>query len=323
MATEMKNMEAPIIKPKKKKPFFQRLWAQRELQLMVLPGLILVIVFRFFPIYGLQLAWKDFAAQLGIWASPVADPWYKHFMDFFADKYFGQVMYNTICLSLLKIVFGFPMPILMAMLLNEVKSNKIKSLVQGISYLPHFISWVICYGILAQIFARDGGTINSILQALGLQDKENPIFWFGEPSKFWGLMICFDIWKETGWSAIIYMAAIAGVDAEIYEAARIDGANRFKQAWYITLPSIIPTVVIMLILRTGSVLDTGFDQLLVFRNSIVADPARTLDLYVYDVGMQQGRYGYATAVGLFKSLVAFILVFTTNKIASKAEMGIW
>ena len=317
---EMQQIEININKAyRPKKSLISRLLAQKELQLMVIPGILLLIVFKYLPIYGLQLAFKSFDITRSIWESEWVG--FQHFYEFFTSPYFGEVMRNTVGISLLKIVFTFPVPIIFALLLNEIESSKARSFVQGISYLPHFISWVVCYGLISVVISKDGGTINSILLNLGL--IEEPIHFIGESKYFWPILIITDNWKEMGWGAIIYMAAISGVDPQIYESAEIDGANRLQKTIYITIPSILPTIVIMLVLRMGSILEAGFDQIFVFRNPMVGDVSNIIDTYVYDAGIKQGRYDYATAIGMFKSVVAFFMVWASNWVANKNEMGIW
>jgi putative aldouronate transport system permease protein len=292
---------------------------QLGLQLMVLIGMGFIIFFNFVPFYGIQLAFKELMPAKGIWGSPWVG--LKHFRDFINSMHFSEVMTNTIGLSFLKILFAFPAPIIFALLLSEIKSYRGRSLIQGVTYIPHFLSWVIFYGVVASILARDGGSLNSLLLALGI--IKEPIHFLASVKLFWPLMILLDIVKETGWSTILYMAAIAGVDPQLFEAARVDGASRFKQILHITLPGLIPLVVTLLILRVGSILNAGFDELLVFRNNIVFDKANIIDIYVMDTGLVQGRFGYATAVGLFKSAIGFILVYSANKLASKFDQGLW
>lgn len=292
---------------------------QAGLQVMVLIGLAFVIFFRFVPIYGLQLAFKELLPGKGIWDSP----WIglQHFKEFFMSGNFNIVMGNTIKLSFLKMFISFPVPIIFAILLNEISSYRGRSIIQGISYLPHFISYVVVYGVVSSVLNRDAGSLNSLLLSLGI--IVDPIHYLAIKSFFWPLMVILDVWKETGWSAIIYMAAIAGIDPQLYEAAQVDGARRLKQIIHITIPSIFPVIMVLLILRVGYILDAGFDQLLVFRNPIVFEKANILDIYVMDVGISQGRFGYATAVGLFKSVIGFIMVYFTNKLANKSGNGLW
>lgn len=286
---------------------------------MVWIGLAFVILFRFVPIYGIQLAWKDLIPGMSIADSPWVG--WKHFKLFFAYGSFATIMTNTLVLSFAKIIFGFPAPIIFALMLNEIRSTSVKSVVQAVSYLPHFISWVVIYGIMSNILGREGGTLNSILISLGIVNE--PIHFLGSVNLFWPLMVILDIWKECGWSAIIYMAAMASIDPTLYEAAVVDGASKWRQIISITLPCIVPTIITLLILRVGGILNAGFDQLMSFRNNIVWDKANIIDVYVNDVGLTQGRFGYATAVGLFQSVVGFIMVMGTNKLANRADMGIF
>ncbi|GHV69084.1 sugar ABC transporter permease [Spirochaetia bacterium] len=290
---------------------------QGSLQMMALIGLAFIVFFRIVPIYGLQLAFKELLPGFTIQKSPWVG--LKHFRNFFLSGDFGMVMRNTITLSLAHLAIGFPLPIVFALLLNEIRLQKTKALIQGISYLPYFLSWVVVFGVLNGILAFQGGLLNDILLSFKL--IKEPISYLGTPALFKPLMVVSAVWKDAGWGAIIYTAAIAGIDEQLYEAARVDGASKFRQVLAITIPLIIPTIIIMFILRCGSILDAGFDQILVFRNPITHDVANILDIFVYDVGLQQGRFGYATAVGLFKSVVGFCLVFGANKLASRFEMG--
>ncbi|ANE45535.1 protein lplB [Paenibacillus swuensis] len=298
---------------------WKRLVKQKELQLMVIPGILFLIVFKFLPSYGLLLAFKEFIPVQGVWASPWVG--LKHFEELFTSSQFHTILYNTVMISLLKIVFTFPLPILFALLLNELRTQRFRSFVQGISYLPHFVSWVIVGGVMATLLAKDEGALNSLLLASGLISE--PILFLGSPNLFWPLLIISENWKEMGWSAIIYVAAITGVDPELYEASKMDGANRLQQMWYVTLPCIIATIVIMFILRIGSILDAGFDQILVLRNPLVSDVANIIDTYVLDVGLKFGRFSFATAAGLFKSVIGFVLIILANRFAKRHSMGIW
>ncbi|AFH64857.1 ABC transporter permease [Paenibacillus mucilaginosus] len=317
---QMQSAVNPAVrKEKERRSVWRRLMAQKELQLMVLPGILFLIVFKFFPIYGMQLAFKELSVTKGIWGSPWVG--LQHFEDLFTSPAFGTVMYNTVMISLLKLVILTPLPVLFALLLNEIRSSRLKSAFQGISYLPHFLSWVIVGGLILTVLGKDDGTLNNVLMAMGFISE--PIFFMGTPEYFWPILIITENWKEMGWGAIIYLAAIAGIDPEIYEAAKMDGANRFQQMLRITLPSILTTIVILLILRIGYVLDAGFDQILVLRNPVIQEVSDILDIHVLEAGLQEGRYGYATAVGMFKSVIGFALVWGSNAIARRFNMGIW
>ncbi len=309
----------PVIQVGNNQNLWKRLLRQKELQLMVLPGIALLILFKFVPIYGLQLAFKELSVTNGIWQSPWVG--HQHFRDFLDSPTFTNVMYNTIMISFMKIVLLTPLPILFALLMNEIRSTRLKTVFQGISYLPHFLSWVIVGGLILTILGKDDGTLNQLLMRFGL--IEEPIFFMGTNEYFWPILLITENWKEMGWGAIIYLAAIAGIDPEIYEASKIDGASRFKQIVYITLPSIMTTIIILLILRVGYVLDAGFDQILVLRNPVIQEVSNIIDIHVLETGLQEGRYGYATAIGLFKSVIGFAMVWGCNRIARKFNMGIW
>ena len=223
-------------------------------------------------------------------------------------------MANTLGISILKLIFNFTLPIVFALLLNEVRNVKFKKAVQTITYMPHFLSWVVLGGILTT-WLGEGGLFNELLIKMGFL-KEGVAF-LAYPKYFWGITVISDLWKELGWSAIIYLAAISGIDQEMYEAAKVDGASRWKQIWTITLPSIAPTVTIMFILAVGGLLNTNFDQILVLNNPLNAPRSNVLDIYVYQTAMRGMRYSYASAIGLFKSVIAFILLFIANQVTKK------
>lgn len=297
------------------KVFAKKWWNQRYLQLMVIPGIIWMLIFNYLPMGGIVIAFKKFKIT-----RPISDaPWVglKYFQDFFQDINFANIMTNTIGISLLKLFIGFPMPILFALLINEIRGVRFKKLAQTISYLPHFLSWVVLGGILTTWLSKTG-VINDFLLAFNL--IKEPKSFLGDPSVFWGIALISDIWKELGWSAIIYLAAIAGVDQQIYEAATVDGANKIQKILFITLPSITGTIAIMLILQVSGLLNSNFDQILILKNQINISRSQVIDTYVYQVGMTQGNYSYATAVGLFKSVIALFLLLIANK-SSKKLLG--
>ncbi|MCM3699341.1 ABC transporter permease subunit [Paenibacillus macerans] len=291
---------------------FKRLFAQRHIQIMALLGVAWMIVFNYVPMYGIIIAFKEY----NIVKSIAEAPWvgFDHFKEFFQDDNFVNVMKNTLGISLIKLVVGFPLPIIFALFLNEMRSVRFKKAVQTISYLPHFLSWVVLGGILTT-WLSDVGIINAVLLALHL--IQEPISYLAEPNYFWGIVIASDVWKELGWSAIIYLAAITSISPEMYEAATIDGAGRFQKMWYITLPSIKATISILFILAVGGVLNSNFDQILVLRNALNESASNVIDIYVYQTGMLSGRYSYSTAVGLFKSVIALILLLLANRVTKK------
>ncbi|REK75786.1 ABC transporter permease [Paenibacillus paeoniae] len=292
--------------------FYKKLQRQKILQIMALSGMVWLIIFHYIPIYGIIIAFKEYNIVQSISSAPWAGLY--HFKEFFQDDSLGYVIKNTFGMSLLKLVIGFPIPILFALLLNELRSVRFKKAVQTISYLPHFLSWVILGGILTTWLA-DVGIINKVLLALGFIHE--PISYLAEPSYFWTIVVSSDIWKELGWSAIIYLAAITGVSPELYEAATIDGAGRFQKMYYITLPMIKGTITILFILAVSGILNSNFDQIFVLKNQLNEVASNVIDTYVYQIGISQGRYSYATAVGLVKSVIAFILLLTANSITKR------
>lgn len=297
-------------------PLSKRLWNQRYLFLLLLPSLIWVIIICYAPMSGLYMAFTNykprgngyFADLFG--AEFVGLDWFRYFLktDFFT------VMRNTLATSFLTLLFSFPIPIILALALNEVKNAKLKKFVQTASYLPYFISWVIAANIFITLLSSSG-VINKMLMAVGLVSE--PVLFFQKGPYFWWIIAIANTWKVMGYNAIIYLAAISGVSQELYEAAEIDGAGRFKKIWYITLPSIKPTIIVLLILAIGGILNTGFEQQLLLQNDAVLSYSDVLDTYSYRYGIKQGMYAYGTAVGLFKSIVSFILVMGANTISKK------
>ncbi|MEF3302344.1 ABC transporter permease [Paenibacillus sp. GYB003] len=314
--TAPKASGAPISPGKK---VALKLWRDRFLYFLVLPGLVYFIVYRYVPMLGMVIAFQDYSPFLGFTGSEWVGM--RHFGKIFADPEVVRVLWNTLYLSLLQIVFAFPAPIVLAILLNEVRSQLYKRLIQTIVYLPHFLSWVIVVGLFF-IFLRSGGIINRILQAYFGFDA--PIDFLIEPAFFRPLIILQVIWKEVGWGTIIFLAALAGVNPDLYEAAIVDGANRWRQIWHITLPGIRSTIVILLILRLGNVLDSGFEQIFLMLNAFNMEIGNVLDTYVYYKGIQQSDFSFATAVGMFKGIVGLILVGGANYAAKKfGEDGIY
>lgn len=293
---------------------------QFYLQIQVIPWIIWLIIFAYLPMYGIILAFKEYQFGSGI----IGSPWVglQQFKMFFISTDFYIVMRNTLAISFLKLLFGFPAPILFALFLNEIAGKRYKKFVQSVSYLPYFISWVVVAGIVFQFLSLQDGVINQLL--LNLKIIDEPIMFMGEPKYFWSILVITEIWKNVGWNSIIYIAAISGIDQSMYEAATMDGAGRFKKVIHITLPSIIPTMVILLIFQVGGVLNANFDQVFMMQTPLVTDVGEILDTYVYKVGIATARYSYATAVGLFKSIVGFILIILTNWITKKiSDNGIW
>lgn len=290
----------------------------RYLFLLLLPVLAYYIIFKYVPMYGAIIAFKNYYPRVGVFGSEWVG--LEHFEKLFTGYYFPDVFRNTLIISFSRLIFGFPMPIILCLLLNEVKSLKLKKTIQTISYLPHFIGWVVLAGIVQEVFSPSRGIINYIIQAFGGE----PIFFLGSTEWFRDVVVATGIWKECGWGAIVYLAAVSGIDPQLYEAAEMDGANRLQRIWHITLPCLMPTIVIMFILKCGSIIDDDFDQLYNLLNAQVMSVGDVIETYVYRVGLQQMNYGYAAAVGLFKNVIALILVTASNKISKKlSDNSLW
>jgi len=290
----------------------------KYLYLMLLPGILYFIVFKYIPMFGLVMAFQDYKPHLGF----IESPWigFKHFERFFTEPQFFMLFRNTALLAVYSLVFYFPLPILLALMLNEVRNEFYKRTIQTMVYVPHFVSWVVVVGIFYLLFTTEGGLVNEFLYWL----TGNKIAFLLEPEWFRPMIIFQQIWKEVGWGTIIFLAALAGVDPQLYEAARIDGANRWKQIWHITLPAIRSTIVILLILRLGNFLDTGFEQIFLMLTPTNREVGDVFDTYVYVKGLTQLQYSYSAAVGMFKSVIGLILVVGANWLAKKfGEEGIY
>lgn len=287
------------------------------LYILLIPGILHFLVFKYAPMWGILISFQDYNPYLGFMNSPWVG--LKHFRDFFTNPDFVRLFANTLLISFYSIIFSFPAPILLALMLNEIRKQWYKRIVQTLIYVPHFLSWVIVASLTFTLF-NSNGVINSLIQSMG----KEPLPFLTSADTFRGMIIGQTIWKEAGWGTIIFLAAMAGVDVEQYEAAVVDGAGRFRQLWHITLPSIRSTIVIMLVLRMGSVLDNGFDQIFLMSNSLNRSVSEVFDTYVYIMGITRGAFSYSTAVGLFKSLIGIILIFSANKLAKRVgESGIF
>lgn len=301
-----------------KKGVFKRALEQWDLQTLVLPGIILLIIFSYLPMYGLVMAFQEY--RIGDF--PGMSTWvgFKQFESLFSDPNFFLTLRNTLVISLLKLTIGFVCPIVFAVFLNEMRNGPIKRTVQTISYLPHFISWTVCALLMFDFLSIDGGAVNEFLMWAHIVDE--PIGFFQDGKYFWGIALFTDIWKELGWNSIIYISAIAGVDAEMYEAADIDGATRSQKMWHITVKAIKPTIVLLFIMNVGGVLNANFDQIMMLTknmgNAMLTEYADVIDTFVYRMGMQMGRFSFATAAGLFKAVINFGLLLGANWIAGKA-----
>lgn len=288
---------------------WRRLYQQRYLQMMVIPGIIFMLVFSLYPLWFAQIGFKSYNVTMG--TDLTKAPWVgmQYVMEFIKSPDFLSVMKNTLGISFFKLLFGFPIPILFAVLLNEVNNTRFKKIVQTVTYLPHFLSWIIIAGIML-IWMGDSGLITMALYKLGIvNDTSNML---ANASYFWPISVVSEIWKEFGWNSIIYLAAIASIEMEQYEAARIDGAGKVRQIWNITLPSIIPTIMLMLILAISGLFGSNFDQIFVLRNAMNAPASNVIDIYVYQVSFTSNRFDYATAVGLFRSIISALLLIFAN-----------
>ncbi len=296
----------------------QYLIRHKGLYLMLLPGLIYFVLFRYAPMGGLVIAFKNYSPFKGIWGSEWVG--FKHFIDFFNAPDFGRLLRNTLGISLLQLVLYFPAPIILSLFLNEVRHNGYKRVVQTLVYIPHFVSWVIVASLTYQLFNVTDGILHNMI--VSLTGKNFDIL--SNSSSFWGLIVGQDIWRECGYGTIVFLAALAGVDQEMYEAARIDGAGRWKLMWHITLPAIRGTIIMMLILRVGGLLNTGYEQIFLMRNSLNVSTAEVFDTYIYTRGITNGQFSFSTAAGMFKSVVGMILVIGSDRLAKLfGESGIY
>ncbi|WP_310186593.1 ABC transporter permease subunit [Bacillus sp. 3255] len=299
------------------KSLSRRLSAQWQIQSMILPGILLIFLFSYIPMWGISIAFKEYDIFQGVSGSPWVG--FKQFQLFFQSPDFLMIMKNTIVIALLKLIFIFPAPIILALMLNEVKHAVYKKTMQTLTYLPHFISWVIVSGLVFSILAVDGGSLNLLLQKLKLVDQ--PVNWLSLPQYFYTILISAGVWKEIGFSSIVYLAAIVGVNPHLYEAAAMDGASRFKQIYLVTLPSIAPVIIIFFILHIGNLLNAGFEDILAItnggKNTILREVSEVIDTYVYNVGVNQQRYSFATAAGLFKAVINVLLLWGANSLARR------
>ena len=279
---------------------------------MMVPLVVFYFMFRYLPMYGVLIAFKDFYFRKGILGSPWVG--LKNFEYLFSLDKFSQVFTNTVVINFFRLAFGFPMPIIVSLMLNELTNLKFKRFVQTMIYLPHFISWVVLSGFLLNILSLNGGALNNLLSFFGAK----PIGFLSDETYFRGTLVVTNIWKEFGWGTLVYMAALSGINNDLYEAAMVDGANRWQRMLHITLPSLIPTIVTLLIMRVGQLMNTGFEQVFVLNNPAVYRVADIIDTYAYRIGLNEGRYSLASAVGLFKSVINCGLLLAVNWISRHA-----
>lgn len=311
----LKNVKS-VEKPKQE--LLKKMKKYWQLYLFVIPALLYFLIFCYIPMYGIQLAFKEYNPVVGITKSPWIGM--EHFTRFFRSYHFRTLLLNTLSLSLKQLLFGFPIPILLAIMLNQVRNEKFKKTVQTVTYAPHFISIVVLVGMLNIFFSIRGGLVNEVLNFLG---KESILF-MGEEKYFRNLYVGSGIWQNMGWNAIIYLAALTSVSPDLHEAAVIDGASKWKRIWHIDLPSILPTIVVLLILNVGQIMSLGFEKAFLMQNSLNIGKSEIISTYVYKIGLINAQYGFATAVGLFNSVINFTLLIIVNKIAKKiSDTSLW
>lgn len=290
----------------------------KGLYLMLLPGILYFILFRYVPMGGLMIAFKNYTPFKGIWGSDWVG--LAQFKKFFDTPDFMRLLRNTLGISVLQLILYFPMPIILSLFLNELRNDKYKRLIQTLVYIPHFVSWVIIASLTYQLFNQTDGVITYLMKTITGRSFDV----LSSSSAFWGLIVGQDIWRETGYGTIVFLAALAGVDQEMYEAARIDGAGRWKLMWHITLPAIKGTVVMMLILRVGGLLNTGYEQIFLMRNDLNMEMADVFDTYIFTRGITNGQYSFSTAAGIFKSVVGIVMVLSSDWFAKKmGESGLY
>jgi putative aldouronate transport system permease protein len=307
-------MEKPMSSPVINKPasFWGRLRHQGQLFWMSVPIVLYVILFTYVPLAGWTIAFQNFKP----YKTFLNQQWvgFKWFKFLFTDDQFVKVMRNTLAMSVINLVLGFVFAIGLALLLNEVRSRSVKRFAQTVSYLPHFLSWVVVAGLVSSMLSSDG-IFNVILMRMGL--LKEPVVWLGQPKAFWWVIGFSNVWKEVGWNTIIYLAAMSAIDPALYEAAEIDGCSRLGKMWHITLPGIKPTIVVLLIMNLGWIMESGFEAQYLLRNGMNQDYSWSIDIYVVNYGLKLGNYALATAGGMFKSLVNILLLLSANKISSK------
>ncbi|WP_344520912.1 ABC transporter permease [Paractinoplanes durhamensis] len=304
----------PAVRPKS-----YRLLKHGWLYVMLLPGVAYFLIFRYWPMYGLSIAFQDYLPFLGYQDSPWVG--LKHFEELFAGPDFGRLMFNTGLLALLTVLFVFPAPIVVALMLNEMRRQVVRRSIQSIIYIPHFLSWTIVASVTYLLFSADFGVIAGWINDIVGGPRADYV---AQEEWFRPVVVLQLLWKQTGWGTIIYLAALAGVDTQLYEAARVDGAGRWRQFWHITLPGIRPAIVVMAILTTGHLLDSGFEQIWLMTTSLNRSVADVFDTYVYYIGITQGSYSYSTAVGLFKGVVGVLLIYGSNLLSKRlGERGLF
>lgn len=301
-----------------KKSFVQNMKIYKEYYIMLIPGILFFLIFCYGPMYGLVIAFQDYYPLKGIGGSKFVGM--KHFIKLFSDPFFLSVLKNTIIISIYKLLICFPAPVILCLALNEIKSARFKKIAQSISYLPHFVSWVVVSGIIIEFLSPSRGPINILLQNLGF----DTIFFVAEPKYFRGVLVMSDLWKSVGWGSIVYLAAVTSVDPALYEAAEMDGAGRLKKILHVTLPALAPIITVMLIMQSGKILNDSFEQVYNFLTPTTYSVGDVISTFVYRMGIQKMQYSFTTAVDLFKNIISFALVILTNYVARKTnDYALW
>lgn len=297
---------------------FQEILSHKELYLLSLPGIIFLILFKYWPMYGIVVSFKDYSVFAGFWESEWVG--LANFRRLFLYSSFPEVFRNTLVIALQKLFFFFPFPIILALALNECESNSFKKSVQTITYIPHFISWVVIGGLFREILSTQGGVVNEFLRAIGRE----PVMFLASPAHFRPILVISEIWRDAGYGAIIYLGAIATIDPQIYEAAVIDGASRLQKIRYITLPGILSTVIVLLILRVGRLLEVGHEQILMLYNPAVYEVGDVISTFIYRVGIGNFEYSLTTAAGILRSVIGLVLIIGTNSLARRfRQSSVW
>ena len=308
----MFNKDNTKLKMKLQGGLLARMWKYRQLYLLLLPALIYIIIFSYGPMYGIQIAFKSYKGALGIWDSPWVG--FKHFKDFFSGYYFEDLLKNTLILSVYNLIVGFPIPIIVALILNETKP-RMKKASQTILYAPHFISTVVLCGMIVTMFSKESGVVNTVLEALGMERY----YFLGEPEAFRHLYVWSGVWQGMGWNAIIYIAALSAVDPSLHEAAAIDGATRMQRIIHINIPTIMPTIIITLIMAIGRIASVGYEKAFLLQTNLNVEVSEIISTYVYKRGIVDANYSFSTAVGLFNNIINIVMLWIANAISRKVS----
>lgn len=316
--TTLQPATKAVSETKRKRFMWNRILRNWQLYALISPVIAYYVLFQYVPMYGIQIAFKDFIATQGIWGSPWVG--FEHFDRFFNSYYFWRLIKNTLGIGLYSLAVGFPIPIILALLMNEIRAERFKKFVQTITYAPHFLSTVVVVGMMMIFLSPRYGIINHFIEMFGGQ----PINFMTEPSWFKSLYVLSDVWQTMGWSSIIYLAALAGIDKQLHEAARVDGATRLQRIWHINIPGIMPTIIILLILNMGSIMGIGFEKVLLMQNNLNMESSDIIATYVYRMGIQNAEYSFSAAIGLFNSVINFILLVAVNFISKRvSETSLW